>query len=153
MIRKMTRYDILFVEQLLCDTWPDNTRVKRTVLRELEDMFSSAEYRPTFFVAEDHGRIIGCGAWNWSWLNYGMFEICWGCVREDYRGRGLGRALVEARLADILQASRSEGETCHQVMVSTHLTEMYEHYGFRTVVAVRDASTLEAGSSIMILDR
>lgn len=150
-IRKMQKSDVLHVERLLRDTWPDSERVQRTILRELEDQFSSAEYRPTFFIAEDHGCVVGCGAWNWSWVNYGMYELCWGCVREDYRGRGLGRMLVERRLNDIRSSSNDEHETSCIVMLSTHRPEIYCRYGFQPVMTLPADSTLEGDSKLMVL--
>lgn len=149
-IQKMQRSNVPHVEKLLRGTWPDSERVARTVLRELEDMFSNAEYRPTFFVAEDHDRIVGCGAWNWSWLNYGMYEICWGCVLENYRGRGIGRALVEARLEDIQLTSSAEGEKTFTVLTSTHLPLLYEKYGFRSIEITPSEVTLENVSHLMV---
>jgi len=42
------------------------------------------------FVAEDHGELVGFAAYHCTRLNYFGPEG----VREDYRGRGLGRALL-----------------------------------------------------------
>jgi GNAT superfamily N-acetyltransferase len=154
LIRKMLPQDVSDVETLLKSIWPDSSRVRRTVRLELLDMFSDAAYRPTFFVAVTcSGEIVGCGAWNWSWLNYGMYELCWGCLYPAYRGQGLGRKLVEARLADIAEQARNEGETTFQVFTSTHRPEIYKRYGFKTILVTPDGTSIEDKSHLMILDK
>lgn len=150
-VRKVLRSDALFVESLLRDTWPTSERVSRTVLREIEDMFSTAEFRPTFFVAEDHGVVVGCGAWNWSWINYGMYEMCWCCVRPDYRGRGIGRMLVQRRLDDIREISSQQGEDGYAVFLSTPHREMYERYGFRSILQPSGCSALDGDDSHLMM--
>lgn len=133
-IRKMTKFDIPAVISIATTNWPNDKRIKHSVPLELNDMFSSANYRPTFFVAEDANLIVGMGAWNWAWHNYDIYEILWGNVLKEYQGQGIGRALVEARLADIKIVSEGEKERRQSyVTVSTHLYKIYEKFGFKSI--------------------
>ena len=54
-----------------------------------------------FVVAEDAGRLVGCGALHVMWRDLG--EIRTVAVAESHRGHGIGRAIVEA-----LEASARE---------------------------------------------
>lgn len=149
-VRKMHIADVSEVERLLVSTWPNHPRVARSCRRELEDMFSTAEFRPTFFVAEDSGVIVGCGAWNWSSLNCGTYEISWAAVKAEHRGCGIGRQLVQARLDDIRDTALSQGESIYLVLVSTHLTRMYERYGFHRARVRFDAGLDREPAYLMV---
>ncbi len=137
-IRKLVRADVSAVIALVLLNWPNDERIARSLPMELADMFSNATYRPTFFVAEDDGKIVGFGGWNWAWHNYDIYELFWGNVAFGYQGRGIGRQLVEARLDDILEVTAAELQAKQSyVTVSTHHREMYERYGF-AVIATMD---------------
>lgn len=137
-IRKLAAADVQAVIALALSNWPDDERIARSLPLELADMFSNATYRPTFFVAEIDGEIVGFGGWNWAWHNYDIYEIFWGNVAKGYQGRGIGRQLVEARLEDIAKVAASEPLARQSyVTVSTDHREMYERYGF-SVIAMMD---------------
>ena len=132
-VRKMIDRDVPAARRLTLENFPGLSAEQAASLPlELSDMFSNAAYRPTFFVAKDGSELVGLAGWNWAWLNYGVYELCWGQVRASHRGRGLGRLLVEARLDDI-SATETDSARAPYVIVSTHLDAMYARYGFRTI--------------------
>jgi amino-acid N-acetyltransferase len=75
-----------------------------------------------FVVAEENGRIVGCGALHL----YGMHlaEIRSIAVPSPSKGRGIGRALIEA----LMQESRRHMVTC--VCLFTRIPSFFGHLGF-----------------------
>lgn len=66
------------------------------------DMFSSAAWRPFFYVAEhSDGLVVGMAGYGPSWLTYGIYNLFWVGVRNAYERRGIGSALVQRCLDDL----------------------------------------------------
>lgn len=85
-------------------------------------------------VIERDGRIIGCGGLA-AEPDGITASICWDIIDAGFHGQGLGRQLVEARLA----AARSiPGLTNVRLDTSQHTTGFYGRFGFETVSVVRD---------------
>jgi amino-acid N-acetyltransferase len=76
-----------------------------------------------FIVAEDNGRIVGCGALHL----YGMHlaEIRSIAVSPQSKGLGVGRAMVAA----LLEESHRQAVTC--VCLFTRTPEFFGHLGFQ----------------------
>jgi amino-acid N-acetyltransferase len=75
-----------------------------------------------FFVADDHGRIVGCAAL--EIYSSKLAELRSLVVSPEYRGRGLGKRLVEA----VLAAARSE--EILEVMAITASEDFFRSCGF-----------------------
>lgn len=79
-----------------------------------------------FYVAEDStGTIVGCSALAPVWED--LAEVCSLVVREDLRGKGLGRMLVQTCIRD----STELGLT--RVFALTYQEKFFNHLGFDTV--------------------
>lgn len=131
-IRKAVPQDADGVVHLILSNWEDPTgHISRTLPLEFADMFSNATYRPTFFVADAEGKVIGCSFWNWSWANYDTFEFGWMCVDKSYRRRGIGEALHRVRLSDVV--GRVRPSKAHMILLSTRLVERYQRFGFKVI--------------------
>jgi predicted GNAT family N-acyltransferase len=90
--------------------------------------FLSATSSEDYYVIEVDGEIVGAGG---IALNEDeTVSLCWGMVREDHLGTGLGRKLTEFRIA----ASREKFGACAMVTSTSQHTEgFYKKFGFRTV--------------------
>lgn len=77
-----------------------------------------------FVVAEDKGRVVGCGALHLYGLH--LAEIRSITIRKSYRGKGTGRLLVDALLAE---ADRHR-VTC--ICLFTKIPDFFARLGFRT---------------------
>ena len=86
-----------------------------------------------YFVAEIDGEIIGAGgiAPNAD----GTASLCWGMIRADYIGTGLGRRLTEFR---IRMAREKFGDRPLVTSTSQHTKGFYEKFGFRITEHTRD---------------
>ncbi|HID56071.1 TPA: N-acetyltransferase [Candidatus Poribacteria bacterium] len=78
-----------------------------------------------FFVCEIEGEIVGCCALQPSWID--LAEIRSLAVDERYRGKGVGRKLVEVCLDD----ARLLG--VRRVFALTNSPEFFERLGFERI--------------------
>lgn len=62
-------------------------------------------------------------------------DLCWGMVRSERHGTGLGRRLTEARLE---RAARHPGVEVVALNTSQHTVGFYEALGFETVAVEAD---------------
>lgn len=88
-----------------------------------------------YLVLEDgRGAVVGCGG---HAVRPGsrVADLCWGMVRRDLHGTGLGTTLAHARLEAAL-SDKSVGEVA--LNTSQHTRGFYERLGFNTVEVVRD---------------
>lgn len=87
-----------------------------------KDLVTLYEDVPDFWVAEDHGQVLGCGALHVLWEDLG--EVRTVAVNPASRGRGIGHAIVDA----LLDAARNLG--LKRIFVLTFETEFFARHGF-----------------------
>ncbi len=99
------------------------------VRERLASSFRQHEYAPRFLVAvKEDGELIGVAGWGkleFASRTWGLFLSS---VRRDYRGQGVGTALVRERLRCIEQATQKG-----RILVSTKHRKRFEKLGFRSV--------------------
>jgi amino-acid N-acetyltransferase len=78
-----------------------------------------------FWVAEQDGAVVGCGALHVLWED--LAEIRTVAVHPDSVGRGVGHALVER----LIEHGRSLG--LRRLFVLTFEEHFFSRYGFRTI--------------------
>jgi len=79
-----------------------------------------------YFVAENgDGHVLGCGALQVSWE--GLAEVKSVAVREDLRGKGIGRMIVNRCLQEAAELR------VPRVFVLSFVPEFFEKLGFRRV--------------------
>ena len=90
--------------------------------------FLQDERGEDFFMLEIEGDPVGCGG---IALNGDeTVSLCWGMIREDHLGAGLGKALTEFRIA--LSADKFPGVPM-VISTSQHTEGFYEKFGFRLI--------------------
>ena len=89
---------------------------------------------PYLVLQDPGGRVVGCGGYA---IEPGATKasLCWGMVRRESQRRGLGRRLVEERLARI---RRDAGVTEVILNTSQHTQAFYESFGFVTESVIPD---------------
>ena len=81
-----------------------------------------------YFVGEHDGEVIAAGG---IALNEDQtVSLCWGMVRADHLGTGLGRKLTEYRVE---KARETFGKLPLVISTSQHTQGFYEKFGFRLV--------------------
>jgi ribosomal protein S18 acetylase RimI-like enzyme len=82
-----------------------------------------------YLVLENEARMmVACGGYAVA-AGTATADLCWGIVRREYHGSGLGRLLLRARLERIA----SDPSVRDVALRTSQLTRgFYEHYGFVT---------------------
>lgn len=83
-----------------------------------------------YYVLEMDGEVVGAGGIAYNDIDPPTVSLCWGMVRQDHLGTGLGKALTEFRIA--LSREKYPGLPI-TLGTSQHTEGFYEKYGFRTV--------------------
>ncbi len=92
----------------------------------LRDFLS--KFTEDYYVAEIDGEIVGAGGIAVN--GEGTISLCWGMIRSDHLGTGLGRKLTEFRIE---KAREKFGDLPLIISTSQHTQGFYEKFGFRLV--------------------
>jgi predicted GNAT family N-acyltransferase len=87
-----------------------------------------AKYPDNYFIAEVDGDIIGSGGFALNEGDEKTVSLCWGMIRSDLLGTGLGLGLTEFR---IRAAREKQGGLPIVISTSQHTRGFYEKFGFR----------------------
>lgn len=111
-----------------------------TVAELLQDYFSRPDHHGYFFLtAEAEGAVAGFACYGPTPLTRGTYDLYWVAVAAEFKGRGIGRALME----QVEQAVRQQGGRL--LVVDTSGTaaygrtrEFYEQLGYRRAATIPD---------------
>ena len=84
---------------------------------------------PYYVIEDEAGKIVACGGYGIK-PGTSVADLCWGMVRQDLHGSGLGRLLTEERMQ---RALALEDISDFALSTSQLTTGFYELMGFRTV--------------------
>jgi ribosomal protein S18 acetylase RimI-like enzyme len=88
---------------------------------------------PYLVLPDDSGRIRACGGYAIN-VAERTADLCWGMVRQELHGGGLGRLLTTARIDAVRRDPRVDEVALH---TSQHTVGFYERLGF-AIVEVRE---------------
>jgi predicted N-acetyltransferase YhbS len=99
---------------------------------QMLEMFKGGPYAPHFYVADIGSSIVGAGIIGFAgfapdMMMNGSYDLIFVVVHSAYQGHGAGRALTEARIAEI----RKRGGT--MVSLMTQKPEFFRKFGFRAL--------------------
>jgi amino-acid N-acetyltransferase len=117
-IRRALTRDAVQIHALVNNFAKQEQMLPRTLLSIYENIRD-------FHVAVDGDRLLGCSALHFTWGD--MAEVRSLAVDETTGRKGIGRALVEANIAE----ARQHGLV--QVYAFTYVTGFFEKLGFRVV--------------------
>lgn len=80
-----------------------------------------------YYVVEVNGEVVGCGGIALN--DDATVSLCWGMVREDHLGTGLGKALTQFRIN--MAAEKFPGLPL-VISTSQHTEGFYNKFGFVT---------------------
>lgn len=81
---------------------------------------------PYLVLTDEHGAVVGCGGFAIV-DEHARADLCWGMVRLDAHGQGLGRVLTETRVE---RATRDKAVEVLALTTSQHTRGFYERLGF-----------------------
>ncbi len=118
MIRKAKIGEIVRIQKLI------NHYAEKDLMlpRGLSELYENLR---DLFVSEDGGSLLGCCALHVSWQD--LAELKSLAVDESHKGKGIGRALVEAVLEEAKELE------INKVFVLTYVPEFFKKYGFKEI--------------------
>lgn len=89
---------------------------------------------PYAVLVADKNEVLACGGYAVR-ANEGIASLCWGMVRADLHGRGLGGALARLRLEVVRHDPR-----VRRILLNTsqHTVGFYERLGFRVTAVEKN---------------
>jgi len=106
-----------------------NKKEERSAALELRDMFGSGQCAPTYFVAEEKGKILGFAGIGPSWMDYSVWNIFWVNVVPGEQKRGIGKQLVARSIREI-----KKRKDARLILLSARIPEYYKrHFDFKTI--------------------
>lgn len=126
-IRPARTSDVVII-RALCEPLVE----KRILLgKELVELYESIQ---EFVVAEQDGKVVGCGALHVMWQD--LAEVRTVVVDQNYHRHGIGAAIIR----ELLERARLLG--IHRVFCLTFETKFFESHGFEAIPDVPvDAAT------------
>ena len=96
-----------------------------------------AEMPCAYLVGEaPDGSVVACGGWfHAPERGDGVAGLAWGMVRRDWQHRGVGRQLLEARLAGV---QATPGVHTLEISTSQHTEAFYARAGFEATARAAD---------------
>ena len=88
------------------------------------------KYSEDYYVMESGGEVVAAGGVAWNDLERPTVSLCWGMVRADRLGTGLGKLLTEFRIE---HARKKYGDVPLTIGTSQHTQGFYEKFGFRLI--------------------
>jgi predicted GNAT family N-acyltransferase len=86
------------------------------------------KYSTDYYVVEADGEVVGAGGIALNELESPTVSLCWGMVRKDHLGTGVGKKLTQFRI----DLSRQKyGRVPMTISTSQHTQGFYEKFGFR----------------------
>lgn len=85
-----------------------------------------------YLVLEQSGQIVGCGGY-YVHQESGQGDLCWGMVRRELHGTGLGKRLLLERLGRIVQDPQA---TSIRLDTSQHTCGFFAKFGFVTLAII-----------------
>jgi len=118
MVRKAKISEIVQIQKLI------NRYAEKDLMlpRSLSELYENLR---DLFVSEDGGSLLGCCALHVSWQD--LAELKSLAVDESHKGKGIGRALIEAVLKEAKELK------INKVFVLTYVPELFKKYGFKEI--------------------
>ena len=117
-VRPARTQDVRTIRELIDTYSPDRRLLSKATVTLYEDVTD-------FFVAEDDGMVVGCGALHVMWED--LAEVRTVAVDPDLAGQGIGSLILTA----LLQRARDIG--VKRVFCLTFAVPFFERHGFHEI--------------------
>ncbi|TAL43858.1 MAG: N-acetyltransferase [Salinibacterium sp.] len=129
-IRSLTEDDIPKLAAIVAENY--DAHCAQMFYPDARCALSDGPWRPRFLVATVDDEPVGCSCWSVDWSSWGVFNICWVQVEKCHQGRGIGKDLIDATLAELRPQATL-------ILLSTSLKGYYERWGFEPLCNYRSA--------------
>ena len=122
-IRPIRMSDVDACCRIVRDNWgrPESERFAQQVSLVWADI----EYTPIYYIADNEGgEVVGFAGMMQSYIMYGVWDFIWINVKKEFQKEGVGKRLVEYRLAEI---KRCDGRAVH---LMTQSPDYFSKFGF-----------------------
>jgi len=126
-IRKAVKGDIKQIFEIMKSNNPKYPL--KQVKNEIKEMFSKSLIKPTYFVVEEKGKLIGCGGFSRSWADYTIFNLFWINISKEHQGKGIGTKLIKEIIKTIKNIK--EKPSAKMITLSTNNQKFYKRFGFK----------------------
>lgn len=92
--------------------------------------FLETTHAEDYYVVEVDGEVVGSGGIALNDIDPPTVSLCWGMIRQDHLGTGLGKLVTDFRIR--LAREKYPGLPL-TIGTSQHTEGFYQKYGFRTV--------------------
>jgi predicted N-acetyltransferase YhbS len=141
-IRLMRRADISTAAAIVDKNY--SRKYQKLAANEFKAMFTQAVSHPIYFVAEEHGEVIGLAGYVQSWMDYGVYELFWVNVAPERQSHGIGTKLV-SRVIRAIRQTRDSRLIILTADASRYLPTYYaKRFGFKSLRAFSDTYRLMA---------
>lgn len=136
-IRELQRDDVSACSNIVCDNW--GIEVAKRFEDEVAHVWvHGMQWPPIYFVSVEGHEVVGFAGMIESWIMHGVWDFIWVNVRVDHQGGGIGRALTERRVEEVMLRGGSV------IQLMTLHRKFFRKLGFRT------SHELEGGWTHMI---
>ena len=124
-IQYITIEDIDACYKIVRDNW-DKEKADR-FLNEVSQVWSDMAEPPIYYVAKVDGEVVGFAGMIKSMIMFGVWDLIWINVKQEFQGERIGTALTEQRLREILDC---DGRAVH---LMTKNPSFFNRFGFNVV--------------------
>lgn len=142
-IRELEKRDIHACTSIVRENWGEE--VADRFWDEVQHAFlRGMKWPPEYFVYEEDGDVVAFAGMMESWQMHRVMDFVWINVKEEYQGRGYGRALTQHRI------ERCKKYDIRVINLITRRPMFFEQFGFKSVYAYEGefwhSMTLQLGS-------
>lgn len=74
---------------------------------EIQDMFRRSSVRPTYYVGEENGDVVGFAGYCQSLIDYSIFQLFWVNVHPNRQNIGIGKSLVLKIISEVQKKQKN----------------------------------------------
>ena len=125
--RKATKRD---VSQMVEIIRLNNPKYSGNSSKEINEMFSTSLFKPTFIVAEENKRILAFNGYVSSWVDNNVYNLFWVNTHPNHIGNGIQTKLIKEIIKEIKKIKNPKAKI---IMISTKIPSFFKKFGFKKI--------------------
>ena len=99
--------------------------------KEINEMFSNSLIKPTYLVAEEKNKLVGCGGFSRSWADMNIVNVFWINILQECQGKKIGTKLICNIIKKIEMLKKP---VVKMIVLSTNKPRFWEKFGFKKLI-------------------